>query len=60
MHGWLTAIDARSGTVQWRYQSSRHMVAAVTATSTDLVFTGEFNGDFAPEYRQEMAHRFPI
>ena len=46
MHGWLTAIDASSGTVQWRYQSSRPMVAAVTATSADLVFTGELNGDF--------------
>ena len=46
MHGWLTAIDAASGTVQWRYQSSRPMVAAVTATSADLVFTGELNGDF--------------
>jgi glucose dehydrogenase len=45
MRGWLTAIDALSRTAQWRYQSSRPMVAAVTATSADLVFTGELNGD---------------
>jgi alcohol dehydrogenase (cytochrome c) len=44
--GWLTAIDASSGTVRWRYESSRPMVAAVTATAADLVFTGELNGDF--------------
>ena len=43
-----TTINASSGTVQWRNQSSRPMVATVTATSTDLVFTGELNGDFAP------------
>ena len=35
-----TTINASSGTVQWRNQSSRPMVATVTATSTDLVFTG--------------------
>jgi PQQ-dependent dehydrogenase (methanol/ethanol family) len=45
MRGWLTAIDAASGTVRWRYQSSQPMVAAVTATSADLIFTGELNGD---------------
>jgi len=45
MHSWLTAIDTAPGTVQWRYQSSRPMVAAVTAPAADLVFTGELNGD---------------
>jgi alcohol dehydrogenase (cytochrome c) len=44
--GWLTAIDASSGTIRWQYQSSRPMVAAVTATAADLIFTGELNGDF--------------
>jgi alcohol dehydrogenase (cytochrome c) len=44
--GWLTAIDASTGTIRWRYGSTRPMVAAVTVTSADLVFTGELGGDF--------------
>jgi alcohol dehydrogenase (cytochrome c) len=44
--GWVTAIDASTGKTRWRYQSSRQMVAAVTTTSADLVFTGEITGDF--------------
>jgi len=44
--GWLTAIDASTGAVQWKYQSKRPMVSAVTATKGNVVFTGELNGDF--------------
>jgi alcohol dehydrogenase (cytochrome c) len=44
--GWLTAIDASTGQVRWRYHSSRPMLAAVTTTSAELVFTGELTGDF--------------
>ena len=44
--GWLTAIDASTGTIRWRYESPRPMLAAVTVTSADLVFTGELGGDF--------------
>ena len=44
--GWVTAIDAATGTIRWRYESRRPMLAAVTATSADLLFTGELNGDF--------------
>lgn len=44
--GWLTALDASTGKIQWRYQSLRQMVAAVTTTSSDVVFTGELTGDF--------------
>jgi alcohol dehydrogenase (cytochrome c) len=43
--GWLTAIDASTGQIAWRYQSSRPMLAAVTTTAADLVFTGELTGD---------------
>jgi alcohol dehydrogenase (cytochrome c) len=42
--GWLTAIDASTGSIRWRYESSRPMLAAITATSADLLFTGD--GDF--------------
>src|SRR5262249_50274306 len=42
--GWLTAIDAALGAIKWRYQSPRPMLAAVTTTSSELVFTGELTG----------------
>ena len=44
--GWLTAIEASSGEVKWKYQSKRPMLAAVTATKGNVVFTGELTGDF--------------
>jgi PQQ-dependent dehydrogenase (methanol/ethanol family) len=44
--GWLTAIDSSSGKIRWRYRSSRPMVAAVTTTSGNVVFSGELTGDF--------------
>ena len=44
--GWLSAIDASTGAIRWRYESRRPMLAAVTATSADLLFTGELAGDF--------------
>ena len=44
--GWMTAVDATTGTVKWKYRSARPMVAAVTTTAGNLVFTGELTGDF--------------
>jgi alcohol dehydrogenase (cytochrome c) len=44
--GWLTAVDASTGAVKWKYRSARPMVAAVTTTAGNLVLTGELNGDF--------------
>ena len=44
--GWLTAVDAATGTMKWRYRSPRPMVAAVTTTAGGLVLTGETAGDF--------------
>jgi alcohol dehydrogenase (cytochrome c) len=44
--GWLTAIDSSTGKVRWRYRSPRPMVAAVTTTSGNVVFSGETTGDF--------------
>ncbi len=45
MGGWLTAVDADSGKVRWKYKSSLPMVAGVTPTAGGLVFTGELNGN---------------
>jgi alcohol dehydrogenase (cytochrome c) len=44
--GWLTAVDAATGKVAWKYESQKPMLAAVTTTSTDMLFTGELTGDF--------------
>jgi alcohol dehydrogenase (cytochrome c) len=44
--GWLTAIDATTGKVVWKYESAKPMLAAVTTTATDMLFTGELTGDF--------------
>jgi alcohol dehydrogenase (cytochrome c) len=44
--GWITALDACTGEVRWRYHSPRPIVAALTTTSGDIVFGGELTGDF--------------
>lgn len=44
--GWLTALDATTGAIRWRYRSPKPMVAAVTTTAGGLVFTCETVGDF--------------
>lgn len=44
--GWLTAVDATTGAIRWRYHSPLAMVAAVTTTGGGLVFAGERTGDF--------------
>jgi alcohol dehydrogenase (cytochrome c) len=43
--GRLTAFDASSGRERWRYDAAKPLVAGVTATEGDLVFTGELTGD---------------
>jgi alcohol dehydrogenase (cytochrome c) len=44
--GWITAVDASSGAVKWKYRSPRPMVAAVTTTAGNVLFAGELTGDF--------------
>jgi alcohol dehydrogenase (cytochrome c) len=44
--GWLTALDASTGAIKWRYRSPRPMVAAVTTSDGGVVMTGELTGDF--------------
>ncbi len=43
--GRLTAFDPSTGNEKWRYDAARPMVAGVTTTEGDLVFTGEMTGD---------------
>jgi alcohol dehydrogenase (cytochrome c) len=42
--GWLTAIDADGGTIKWRYASPTPIIAGVTSTAGDVVFTGDLDG----------------
>ena len=44
--GWLTAVNASTGAVAWKYRSPRPMVASVTTTAGNLLMTGELTGDF--------------
>jgi alcohol dehydrogenase (cytochrome c) len=44
--GWLTALDASTGAIKWKYRSPRPMLAAVTSTGGNLLLTGELTGDF--------------
>jgi alcohol dehydrogenase (cytochrome c) len=44
--GWVTAVDASTGEVKWKYRSPRPMVASVTTTAGNLLLTGELTGDF--------------
>lgn len=42
--GWLTALDADTGKVLWRYLAPAPVLAGVTATSGGLVFMGDLYG----------------
>ena len=44
--GWVTAVDAATGAIKWKHRSPRPMVAAVTTTGGNVLFTGELTGDF--------------
>jgi alcohol dehydrogenase (cytochrome c) len=43
--GRLTAFDASTGHEKWRYDAAKPLIAGVTATEGDLIFTGELTGD---------------
>jgi alcohol dehydrogenase (cytochrome c) len=44
--GWLSAVDGATGAIRWRRKFSLAMLAAVTVTAGDVLFTGELTGDF--------------
>lgn len=43
--GWITAIDADSGTVRWKHRTRMPMVGGVTTTASGVVLAGELTGD---------------
>lgn len=42
--GWLTAYEAESGTMKWRFAAPRPVLAAVTPTAGGLVFSADLGG----------------
>ncbi len=44
--GWVTAVDANSGAVRWKYHSDSPVLGGVTATAGGIVMTGDNNGNF--------------
>jgi alcohol dehydrogenase (cytochrome c) len=43
--GWLTAVDADTGKVLWKYHASLPLVAGLTPTAGHIVFTGDLEGN---------------
>lgn len=43
--GWVTAIDADTGKVAWKYEAPTPVAAAVTTTAGGLVFTADMDGN---------------
>lgn len=44
-YGLLTAIDARTGQVRWRYHDPRPMMAGVVSTAGGVLFTSNMEGE---------------
>jgi alcohol dehydrogenase (cytochrome c) len=44
--GWLTAVDADTGAIRWRYASPAPMISGIVPTAAGLLFTVDLNGDF--------------
>ncbi|WP_085314751.1 pyrroloquinoline quinone-dependent dehydrogenase [Derxia lacustris] len=42
--GWITAVDSHTGMARWRWHSSKPLLAGVTATAGQLVFTADLEG----------------
>lgn len=43
--GWITAIDADSGTVRWKHRTTMPMLGGITSTASGLVIAGELTGN---------------
>jgi alcohol dehydrogenase (cytochrome c) len=43
--GWVTAVDAETGQVRWKYHAEKPVVAGVTPTAGGVTFTGDLSGN---------------
>lgn len=44
--GWVTALDAATGEVRWKFNTPKPVVAGITPTAGGLLFTGDLDGTF--------------
>ena len=44
--GWVTAVDANTGAVRWKYHADTPVVGGVTPTAGGIVMTGDNSGNF--------------
>jgi alcohol dehydrogenase (cytochrome c) len=44
--GWLTAVDADTGAIRWKYHDAAPVLAGVTPTAGGIVMTGDNDGNF--------------
>jgi len=44
--GWVTALDAATGKVLWKFHTPKPVVAGITPTSGGVIFTGDLGGNF--------------
>jgi alcohol dehydrogenase (cytochrome c) len=44
--GWITAVDADSGKIRWKYHAEAAVTAGVTATEGGIVMSGDNKGSF--------------
>ena len=44
--GWITAVDAGTGKVKWKYHAGSPVVSGITATAGGIVFGGDNLGNF--------------
>jgi alcohol dehydrogenase (cytochrome c) len=44
--GWVTAVDANTGAVRWKYHADTPVIGGVTPTAGGVVFTGDNAGNF--------------
>ncbi|MEP7214081.1 MAG: PQQ-binding-like beta-propeller repeat protein [Acidobacteriota bacterium] len=43
--GWVTAVNADDGTIKWKYESPKPMIAGIATTASGLLFTGDLDGN---------------
>jgi alcohol dehydrogenase (cytochrome c) len=44
--GWITAVDAETGSLRWKYAAPRPVLGGITPTAGGLVFAGDLSGAF--------------
>ncbi len=44
--GWVTAVDANTGAVRWKYHNEAPVLGGVTPTAGGIVMTGDNDGNF--------------